>query len=286
MVSQRNTLAIDHHHPLCTLAPLGFADSSAPFFTEAKLPSINASLQSNKPLRFSSPRNVRQIVSHTSCSSQSCSRRQHVAGEGYSAGRSCHLAPLRAIHKMPSSTRPSYLVQARHMALMKAGIFTSVPYVIAVICSILFAKYSDKILTPEAVEQGKRCTAVAVSVLLSSVVLLTTVVSNEFVVLLLIPTSLTFTCAVTGLNTALVSDLVRDPRMVGSATGVLILGGNTFGLAASIVTGIIVKASGNFDSAYFLAGGLLLVGVLICMTMTRKPLTFKVGMASVKVVSQ
>jgi len=105
VVSQRNTLAIDHHHPLCTLAALGFADSSAPFFAEAKLPSINASLQSNKPLRFSSPRNVRQIVSHTSCSSQSCSRRQHVAGEGYSAGRSCHLAPLRAIHKMPSNTR-------------------------------------------------------------------------------------------------------------------------------------------------------------------------------------
>jgi hypothetical protein len=56
------------------------------------------------PLRFSSPRNVRQILSQTSCSSQSCNRRQHVAGEGYSAGRSCHLAPLRAIHKMPSST--------------------------------------------------------------------------------------------------------------------------------------------------------------------------------------
>ena len=38
VVSQRNTLAIDHHHPLCTVAPLGFADSSAPFFAEAKQP--------------------------------------------------------------------------------------------------------------------------------------------------------------------------------------------------------------------------------------------------------
>src|SRR5208283_151560 len=94
VVSQRNTLAIDHHHPLCTLAPLGFADASAPFFAEAKLPSINASLQSNHPWRFISPRNARQIVSQTSCSSQSRNRRQQVEGEGYSAGRSCHRAPL------------------------------------------------------------------------------------------------------------------------------------------------------------------------------------------------
>jgi len=49
VLSQRNTLAIDHHHPLCTLAPLGFADACAPFFAGAKLPSINASLQSKWP---------------------------------------------------------------------------------------------------------------------------------------------------------------------------------------------------------------------------------------------
>src|SRR2546427_7276800 len=32
LVSQRKTRAVDHHHPLCPLAPLGFADSRAPFF--------------------------------------------------------------------------------------------------------------------------------------------------------------------------------------------------------------------------------------------------------------
>jgi len=66
---------------------------------------MKASLQSNRPLRFNSPRNVRQIVSHTSCSSQSRKRLQQVEGDGYSAGKSFHLAPLRAIHKIPSRTR-------------------------------------------------------------------------------------------------------------------------------------------------------------------------------------
>src|SRR5271157_2036694 len=47
VVSQRNTAAVDHHHPLRPLAPLGFSDSAAPFFAGAKLPSRNKSLEFN-----------------------------------------------------------------------------------------------------------------------------------------------------------------------------------------------------------------------------------------------
>jgi hypothetical protein len=104
LLSQRNTLAVDHHHPLRALAPLGFSDFRAPFLAGAKLPSRNDSLQSSCSRSFSSARNARQMVSQTPCSSQSRSRRQHVAGEGNSPGRSHQRAPLRRIHKMPSST--------------------------------------------------------------------------------------------------------------------------------------------------------------------------------------
>jgi hypothetical protein len=108
VVSQRKTRAVDHHHPLCALAPLGLADSAAPFLAGAKLPSINASLQFNCCRSFSSPRKVRQISSHTSCSSQSRNLRQQVEGAGNSSGKSCQRAPLRKIHKMPSSTLRSF----------------------------------------------------------------------------------------------------------------------------------------------------------------------------------
>jgi hypothetical protein len=104
LLSQRNTLAVDHHHPLRALAPLGFSDFRAPFLAGAKLPSRKDSLQSSCLRWFSSARNARQMVSQTSCSSQSRSRRQHVAGDGNSSGKSCQRAPLRRIHKMPSST--------------------------------------------------------------------------------------------------------------------------------------------------------------------------------------
>lgn len=100
--SQRNTLAVDHHHPLRTLAAFGFSDARAPFFAEAKEPSAKVSSQSSLPAASSSPRNARQIVSHKSSSSQSRSRRQQVLEEGKSFGKSFHRAPLRSTQRIPS----------------------------------------------------------------------------------------------------------------------------------------------------------------------------------------
>ena len=105
VVSQRNTRAVDHHHPLRPLAPLGVSDSTAPFFAGAKLPSRNASLHCSCRRSFNSLRNARQILSQTPCSSQPRSRRQQVEGCGYFSGRSCQRAPLRRIHSIPSNTR-------------------------------------------------------------------------------------------------------------------------------------------------------------------------------------
>ena len=102
LASQRNTLAVDHHHPLCALAPLGFANAVAPFLAGAKLPSINTWLQSKVPCRSNCPMKARHNRSHTPCCSQSRNRRQQVAGLGYRVGKSRQRAPVLSTHKMPS----------------------------------------------------------------------------------------------------------------------------------------------------------------------------------------
>ena len=102
--SQRNTLAVDHHHPLCALSLFGFSNARAPFFAGAKLPSIKASSQSSTPFSSSMERNLRHTSSQTPWSSQSRNRRQQVEGLGYRSGKSCHRAPVRRIHNMPSKT--------------------------------------------------------------------------------------------------------------------------------------------------------------------------------------
>ncbi len=174
---------------------------------------------------------------------------------------------------------PSYLVQARHMSLVKAGWFTSIPYVVAVGLGLLIGKLSDAILTGEAVRQGKRRTLLIVFILLSGVVLVTNMVANQYVLLLLISISLACISGALSLNIALTNDLVWNPEMVGTAIGFLILGGNIFGSLVPIATGYIVKWTGSFDFAFYLAGLLLFVAALICFTLTRKPLSFEATQA-------
>jgi hypothetical protein len=104
VVSQRNTLAVDHHHPLCALPPLGFADTEAPFLAGAKLPSTKASDQSNWPLASNSARKALHASSQMSCSSHCRNLRQQVEGLGYRLGRSAQGAPVRGPQRIPSNT--------------------------------------------------------------------------------------------------------------------------------------------------------------------------------------
>jgi hypothetical protein len=102
--SQRNTLAVDHHHPLRALAAPGFPNFSALFLAGAKLASMKASSQSKSLSASSWDRKVCQIFNHNPCSIQPFKRRKQVEGWGYCRGRSCQRAPVRSIHRMPSRT--------------------------------------------------------------------------------------------------------------------------------------------------------------------------------------
>jgi ACS family glucarate transporter-like MFS transporter len=171
---------------------------------------------------------------------------------------------------------PSYLVQARGMRLMKAGIFAALPYFVAVVLGILIGKISDQVLDAEKMKQGNRRIAVIAFLLFSSVVLLTNMIQNEWVVLALISISLTSISSAITLNFALAHDLIREPRVTGTVIGTQVLGGNIFGLTAPIITGFIVKATGSFNSAFILAGALLIFGALVSFTLTRKPITYDI----------
>ena len=104
LASQRNTLAVDHHHPLRPFAAFGLADAEAPFFAGAKLPSKKLSLQSRVPRWSSSARKARQILSHNPCCSHWRNRRQQVLALGYSLGKSRQRAPVLSTQRMPSTT--------------------------------------------------------------------------------------------------------------------------------------------------------------------------------------
>jgi MFS family permease len=169
---------------------------------------------------------------------------------------------------------PSYLVQQRHMELIKAGFFGAIPYIVAVILGICFGKLSDRILTSDQLQNGGRRKLVVVFMFLSSIVLFTNVIDNTIGIILLLSISLSAISSSISLNFALTSDLVSDPKITGTMMGLVTLGGNIFGLLAPIVTGYIVKATGNFNSAFILAGILLIIGGLTSLTLSKKPMVY------------
>jgi MFS family permease len=167
---------------------------------------------------------------------------------------------------------PNYLQAERSMSMLKSGALMSLPFLGAVVMTALIGKLSDTLLTEETIRTGGRRRLAALSMLAGSLILLTPLVGNVYVILFLIMIALSGVASTVAMNIALVSDLLRSSADAGRATGLLILGGNIFGISAPIVTGYVIQSTGNFDYAFVVAGALLVVGSLAVFTLARKPI--------------
>lgn len=167
---------------------------------------------------------------------------------------------------------PSYLVQVRGMNLLGAGFYTGIPYLVGAILEIVVGKLSDLTIEPERLKQGARRYQVVAFMILSSSILMINYSHSVLSVLAVISTALACNTIVIALIYALTNDLIVDSRSAGAAFGFLLLGGNLIGLAAPIVTGYLVKTTGGFNSAFVLSGALPLIGAVITLTLTRRPI--------------
>lgn len=167
---------------------------------------------------------------------------------------------------------PTYLMHDRGMTLMQAGLYGTLPYIAGVVLEIVFGKASDRILTPGQLKKGGRRNQVVLFLILSSVILLIPAVHTKWAILGLISLALSFNTTTVTFMYSLTNDLVEDHRLTGAAFGMLLVGGNLFGMAAPIVTGYLVKASGNFQSAFALSGAIALTGAAIAHWCTRRPI--------------
>lgn len=173
---------------------------------------------------------------------------------------------------------PSYLQTTRHLTIMRTGLLSAVPYAITVVASLLLAAASDRLLR-DAAASGRRRSMVAAMMLVSAVVLATPFVESTWLIMIVFTISLIGTSAATGLNSALLADLLRTPDDAGKANGMLVVGGNIFGLMAPIATGYIIAATGSYNGGFVISGLLLLAGAAIVMTMTHQPIDTSGGPA-------
>jgi ACS family glucarate transporter-like MFS transporter len=166
---------------------------------------------------------------------------------------------------------PTYLVQSRGLNIMHSGLQTGLCYFGAMVLTIGMGRLCDHLLTPEAVQAGKRRYAVVILAFGASVMVLAPYTASQTLLLLEITFSLACVQSVFVNTYSLTNDLLHAGRSIGTAVGWIQLGGNIFGLAAPIATGYIVAATGSFTSAFLLAGALLIIGAIITLTMTRRP---------------
>ena len=167
---------------------------------------------------------------------------------------------------------PNYLQTERGMSILKSGALMSLPFIGAVILTVIFGKLSDSMLDEENARQGGRRRLGALCMLFGSVILLTPLVDNVYLVLVLITIALGGVASAVALNIAMVGDLLRSSADCGRATGLLILGGNIFGIMAPIVTGYVVQSTGSFNMAFIVAGALLAFGAATVFLLARTPI--------------
>ena len=155
---------------------------------------------------------------------------------------------------------------------MNAGMLTAVPFGAASVLGILLGRISDQLLSRDAVQAGRRRTMLAVMLVGAACILLIPFIDALWLIILILAASRAMGLAGSALNFALVTDLVRNRADIGKVTSITVLGGNSFGLMAPIVTGYVVAITGSFDRAFMVAGILPLIGAVATFTMTRRPI--------------
>jgi MFS family permease len=167
---------------------------------------------------------------------------------------------------------PSYLQQAKGLSLMDAGMLTAVPFGLASVFGVGLGWVSDRLLTPETVQRGRRRSMIAVMLLGISLIVAVPLIDRLWIIITILAFVRALGIAGSALNFALVTDLVRSRADIGKVTAITVVGGNSFGLAAPIVTGYIIGLTGSFDRAFVVAGLLPLAGAAATFLMTRKPI--------------
>ncbi|MBV9824560.1 MAG: MFS transporter [Alphaproteobacteria bacterium] len=164
---------------------------------------------------------------------------------------------------------PNYLQTQRHMTIMGSGIYTALPFLIASAVNIIANWLGDRAMSIEAVHAGKRRYLVAICLVMTASGMLIPYVESLTAMIVLVTFAVSFANVGPATNGALTNDLLRSPSDAGRALAFLVLGGNTFGLCAPIVTGYLVDITGSFNSAFIAAGALALIGAVAALTLSR-----------------
>lgn len=155
---------------------------------------------------------------------------------------------------------PVYLVQERHMTILKAGFVASLPAVAGFLGGVLGGFISDRMLKAGFSLSVARKTPIVMGMLMSMSMIACNYIDADAVIVAIMSLAF-FGKGVGALGWAVVSD--TSPKEAGGLSGSLFnTFGNTAGITTPIIIGYIVEGTGSFSGALVFVGANALLAIL------------------------
>ncbi|TBW39020.1 MFS transporter [Siculibacillus lacustris] len=152
----------------------------------------------------------------------------------------------------------TYLVEARHMTMIKVGIFQALPFLGATAGILLAGFFSDFFIRRGYSMSAARKAPLIIGTVLASSIVLVNFVESDVVVIAVLTVSF-FAQGVASSSWAAVSEIA--PRQyIGLTSGVTSLAANLAGITTPILIGYILHYTGEFYWALNIMGGVCLIG--------------------------
>ncbi|RZT10847.1 MFS transporter, ACS family, glucarate transporter [Duganella sp. CF402] len=160
---------------------------------------------------------------------------------------------------------PVYLVQERHMTILKAGFVAALPAVAGFLGGVLGGVISDRLIKSGKSQSAARKIPIVGGMLLSTSMIVCNYVEADWLVITVMSLAF-FGKGIGALGWAVVAD--TSPKEAGGMSGALFnTFGNTAGITTPIVIGYILEKTGSFSGALVFVGANALVTILCYLLM-------------------
>lgn len=156
---------------------------------------------------------------------------------------------------------PSYLIIERKMTLIKGGWYAAIPWIVAFFFQPTAGWLSDKLIKVGWSTTLSRKTVIVAMNALATVVVLTTYVKSAEVAVALLTLSLAFESASSVILWTVCAE-VAPKNAAASVAGIMNTSGALAGILAPIVTGFLLKSTGNFAAALGVGGAMFVLASL------------------------
>jgi MFS family permease len=154
---------------------------------------------------------------------------------------------------------PDYLVQARHLTLLRAGIYSALPFLAFGLSEILGGAVADRLIQRGWPETRARKTVVTAGFLAGLLLIPAMfVVSGEAAIAFIVGAC--FVGLSTGNSIAIVQTCAPEAE-IAAWSGMQNFAGNLGGIVAPLLTGILISRTGSYLPGFIFASLLLVIGI-------------------------